>query len=80
VHPTPNSGDPRPLIIDLMKFYVHQTTSNYIDNLLLQNLLQTVVKPTRISETVATVIDHIFYHQIQYLIAACYIVAIFGVT
>ena len=47
--------------IDLLKYNIHQITSNYIENLLLHNILPTVVMPTRISEISATVIDHIYF-------------------
>ena len=47
--------------IDLLKYNKHQITNNYIENLLLYNFLPKVVMPTRISETSATVIDHIYF-------------------
>ena len=38
-------------------------TAEYIDNLLIHNILPTIVMPTRITEKTATVIDHIYYYM-----------------
>ena len=38
-------------------------TAEFIDNLLIHNILPIIVMPTRITEKTATVIDHIYYYM-----------------
>jgi len=44
--------------IDLLKFETHLKTSNYLDNLFQNVFLTKIIKPTRITSTSATLIDH----------------------
>ena len=46
--------------IDLLKFQEHAQTNEYLDTLLSFGLLPIVTKPTRISPSTSTLIDHIF--------------------
>ena len=46
--------------IDLLKFHEHVKTNEYLETLLSFGLLPTITKPTRISPTSSTLIDHIF--------------------
>ena len=50
--------------IDLLKFETHLKTSDYLDNLFQNNFLPTITKPTRITSTSATLIDHIYMNNI----------------
>ena len=46
--------------IDLLKFGYHNKTSDHLDNIFSHGFLPTITKPTRISHTSATLIDHIY--------------------
>jgi len=50
--------------IDLLQFETHLKTSDYLDNLFQNGLLPTITKPTRITSTSATLIDHIYMNNI----------------
>ena len=50
--------------IDLLKFETHLKTSDYLDNLFQNGFLPTITKPTRITSTSATLIDHIYTNNI----------------
>jgi hypothetical protein len=47
--------------IDLTKSRVNENTSRYVDSLLTNNFLPTVLMPTRITPSSATLIDHMYY-------------------
>ena len=47
--------------IDLKKFQYHQDTKEYFDSLVVNNFFPVIVMPTRITDTSATLIDHIYY-------------------
>jgi len=47
--------------IDLKKFQYHQDTKEYFDSLVVNNFSPVIVMPTRITDTSATLIDHIYY-------------------
>jgi len=47
--------------IDLAKCSTHSPTNNYLENLLLYNLVPAVVMPSRITDQSATIIDHIYF-------------------
>ena len=49
--------------IDLKKFQTHTDTKAYLDTLLVNNFVPVVVMPTRISDTSATLIDHVYYYD-----------------
>jgi len=49
--------------IDLLKFETHLKTSDYLDNLFQNGFLPTITKPTRITSTSATLIDHIYMNN-----------------
>ena len=51
--------------IDLLKTEIHVETSKYLDTLLDHNLLPVISKPTRITQSTATLIDHIFAQNIH---------------
>ena len=49
--------------IDLKKFAVHKDTRSYLDSLITNNFSPVVVMPTRITDSNATLIDQILYHE-----------------
>ena len=51
--------------IDLLKTDTHVDTSKYFDTLLENNLLPVISKPTRITHSSATLIDHIFVQNLS---------------
>ena len=46
--------------IDLLKYQLHQETTDYIDMMTSHQLLPYIVRPTRIKHRSATIIDHVF--------------------
>ena len=50
--------------IDLLKFDSHRKTSDYLDNLFSHGFLPVISKPTRVSNSSATLIDHIYTNDI----------------
>jgi hypothetical protein len=46
--------------IDLINFQNHELTSDYIDSMFSFGLLPVVTRPTRVTQTTATLIDHVF--------------------
>ena len=51
------------LNIDLVKSHCHTGTSQYVDSLFINNFMPTILMPTRITRTSATLIDHIYYYE-----------------
>ena len=49
--------------IDLCKYSFHSPTTQYVDNLLVNNFRPVIVMPTRITEQSKTIIDHIYYFE-----------------
>ena len=49
--------------IDLTNCVTSKDTAAYLDDILLNNFLPTVVMPTRITQNTATLIDHIYYYE-----------------
>ena len=49
--------------IDLVKCDSNRKTMEYVDTLLLNNFVPTIVMPTRITPRSATLIDHIYYYE-----------------
>ena len=50
--------------IDLLKFEVHRRTDDYLNNLFSHGFLPDISKPTRVTNTSATLIDHIYTNDI----------------
>ena len=50
--------------IDLLKFEVHRRTDDYLNNLFSHGFLPVISKPTRVTNTSATLIDHIYTNDI----------------
>ena len=50
--------------IDLLKFQSHTNTCNYLDNLFSHGFLPTITKPTRVTQSSATLIDHFYTNDI----------------
>ena len=50
--------------IDLLKFETYKKTDNYLDNIFSNGFLPVIVKPTRITPSSATLIDHIYTNTI----------------
>ena len=53
--------------IDLLKFETHTKTGHYLDNIFCNGFLPVITKPTRISTSAATLIDHIYINNITSL-------------
>ena len=57
--------------IDLIKFNHHTTTEEYLEMLLQNNFLPTILLPTRVTSHICTLIDHIYFstskHRDQFL-------------
>ena len=49
--------------IDLTKYKVNSDTSDYLNTLILNNFMPTIILPTRITKNSSTLIDHIYYYQ-----------------
>ena len=50
--------------IDLLRFGSHNKTADYLDNLFSHGFLLLIMKPTRLSNSSATLIDHIYTNDI----------------
>ena len=50
--------------IDLLKYANHEKTNTYLDNIFSTGFIPVIVKPTRLSHTSATLIDHIYVNHI----------------
>jgi exonuclease III len=48
------------LNIDLLKYLKHSETTNFLDHMLLRNLIPKITRPTRITQNSSTLIDHIY--------------------
>jgi len=46
--------------IDILKYNTHDKTNSFIDNIMARSFMPKILKPTRISQTSATLIDHIY--------------------
>jgi hypothetical protein len=51
--------------IDLLKTETQTKTNDYLDNIFLHGFLPVILKPTRISSTCATLIDHIYTNNLS---------------
>jgi len=49
--------------IDLLKCGSHSNTAQYVDNLMVNNFIPTVLMQTRITKSSATLIDHMYYYE-----------------
>ena len=50
--------------VDLIKFNIHQRTNDYLENIFSCGFLPVILKPTRITHSSATLIDHIYTNDI----------------
>ena len=50
--------------IDLLKCNCHNKTNEYLDNLFSYGFIPTISKPTRVTRSSATLIDHIYTNDI----------------
>ena len=46
--------------IDLLKYSIHQETTDFLDEMIIRNLIPHITSPTRVTHNTATLIDHIF--------------------
>ena len=46
--------------IDLLKYQSYPNTTSFLDNMIVKNLIPKITKPTRVTKTSSTLIDHIF--------------------
>ena len=51
--------------IDLLKYNIHDKTNEYVDNIFTRGFVPQITKPTRISSTSATLIDHMYSNDMQ---------------
>ena len=51
--------------VDLLKYGSHEATNIYLDMLFSNGFIPVITKPTRISSTSATLIDHMYYNDIN---------------
>ena len=51
--------------IDLLKLNVHSKKENYLENIFTSGFLPVIVKPTRVTPSTATLIDHIYTNDIS---------------
>ena len=51
--------------IDLIKYNSHEKTNHLIDNICSRGFVPSITKPTRVTWTSATLIDHIFTNNIH---------------
>ena len=49
--------------IDLIRYNSHNPTFDFENNLLLNNFLPIIIMPTRITDSSATLVDHIYYYD-----------------
>ena len=52
--------------IDLLQFETHNKTNAYIDNIFSHGFIPTITKPTRLTPSSATLIDHIYTNNIEF--------------
>ena len=52
--------------IDLLKYGTHQKTSMFVDGMFSQGFVPHISKPTRITHTSATIIDHIYSNKLTH--------------
>ena len=50
--------------IDLLTYQSHTNTCNYLDNIFSHGYLPTITKPTRVTPSTATLIDHCYANDI----------------
>ena len=50
--------------IDFLKFEIHLKPTDYLDTLFQNDFLPTIIKPTRITSSSATLVDHIYMNNI----------------
>jgi hypothetical protein len=51
------------LNIDMAKCNRNKETADYVETLITNNLMPTVILPTRVTVRTSTLIDHIYYHE-----------------
>ena len=58
--------------LDLLKSHIHSKTQTFLENTLNANLIPTVMRPTRITKSSATLIDKIYIsNQLNYKFDLC---------
>ena len=55
------------LNIDLLKFEEHRLTSSFLDMLYSNNVFPLITKPTSVTQTTATLIDHVLTNNFRYI-------------
>ena len=50
--------------IDLLKYNLHNKTNDFVDSIFGKGFLPQILKPTRITQSTATLIDHIYSNDI----------------
>ncbi len=50
--------------IDLLKYNLHDDTNNFVDNVFAQGFVPMIHRPTRVTHSTATLIDHIYTNNI----------------
>jgi len=49
--------------IDFVKYGIYHETTDYVNNLLVNNFVPMIIMPSRVTATIATIIDHIYYYE-----------------
>jgi len=50
--------------IDFAKYGVHHETTDYVNNLLVNNFVPMIIMPSRATANTAAIIDHIYYYEV----------------
>jgi len=53
------------LNIDLLKYYTHDNTNEFVDQVITNGFIPVILKPTRVDKSSATLIDHIYTNIID---------------
>ena len=52
--------------VDLLKFESHNKTNDYLDNIFTRGCVPMITKPTRVTMSSASLIDHIYTNNVEY--------------
>ena len=52
--------------VDLLKFESHNKTNDYLDNIFTRGFVPMITKPTRVTMSSASLIDHIYTNNLEY--------------
>ena len=65
--------------LDWLKSHIHSQTETFLENALNANLIPTIMRPTRITKSSATLIDNIYIsNQLNYKFDSCVLLSNIG--